>query len=243
MATTKKGELTKVKLEIYKDDKYQKKIGYFDLPINPEQFSQQFQIEYNRNQAQGSQHNNPEYKYTRPQELKLDFIFDGTGVVPEKQNTTGKKFHRDVVGQLQKFFQLTYTMNPEIHKPNFLRLLWGDFSFGYGGKNGFNCILTNLQVNYTLFAPDGKPLRAKLSATFTSYTEQKLRLLEENKKSPDLTHQRKVTAGDTLPLMTYRIYDDPSYYLQIAKVNGLVNFRRLATNTDLRFPPLDKTEP
>ncbi|MDJ0694561.1 LysM peptidoglycan-binding domain-containing protein [Mastigocoleus sp. MO_188.B34] len=236
----KTGELTKVKLEVYKDDRYQNKIGYFDLPINPEQFSQQFQIEYNRSQANGAQHNDPEYKYTRPQELKLDFIFDGTGVVPDKQNPG--KFHRDVVSQLQEFFQLTYTMNPETHKPNFLRLLWGDFSFGYGRKNGFNCILTNLQVNYTLFASDGKPLRAKLSATFTSYTEQKLRLLEENKKSPDLTHQRKVKAGDTLPLMTYRTYDDSSYYLQIAKVNGLINFRRLATNTDLRFPPLEKTE-
>jgi Contractile injection system tube protein len=238
--SAKTGELAKVKLEVYEDDRYQKKIGDFDLPINPEQFSQQFQIEYNRSQAQGSQHNNPEYKFTRPQELKLDFTLDGTGVVPDKQNSG--KFHRDVVGQLQKFFRLTYTMNPETHKPNFLRLLWGNFSFGYDGKNGFDCLLTNLQINYTLFASDGKPLRAKLSATFSSYVEQTLRLREENKKSPDLTHQRKVTAGDTLPLMTYRIYDDPSYYLQVAKVNGLVNFRRLKTNTDLRFPPLEKTQ-
>jgi hypothetical protein len=236
----KTGELTKVKLEVYKDDRYQSKIGAFDLPINPEQFSQQFQIEYNRSQDQGSQHSDLKYKFTLPQELKLDFTLDGTGVVPDKQNSG--KFHRDVVGQLQEFFRLTYKMNPETHKPNFLRLLWGDFSFGYG-EYGFNCLLTNLQINYTLFAPDGKPLRAKLSATFSSYVEPKRRLREENKKSPDLTHQRKVTAGDTLPLMTYRIYDDPSYYLQIAKVNGLVNFRRLATNIDLRFPPLEKTEP
>ncbi len=233
------GELIKVKLEIYKDDRYQSKIGYFDLPINPEQFSQQFQVEYNRQQAQGSQQNDLTYKFTPPQEIKLDFIFDGTGVVPDKQNPG--KFHRDVVGQIEKFFRLTYQMNPETHKPNFLRLLWGEFSFGYG-KYGFDCVLTNVQVNYTLFTPDGKPLRAKLSATFASYVEMKKRLQEENKKSPDLTHQRKVTAGDTLPVMTYRIYDDPSYYLQIAKVNGLVNFRRLKTNTDLRFPPLDKTE-
>jgi nucleoid-associated protein YgaU len=82
-----------------------------------------------------------------------------------------------------------------------------------------------------------------LSATFTSYTEQTLRLLEEKKESPDLTHARKVIAGDTLPLMTYRVYDDSSYYLQIAKVNGLISFRQLATNIDLRFPPLEKTRP
>jgi hypothetical protein len=235
------GDLVKVHIEIYKDKRYQQKLGEeFELSINPEQFSQQFKIAYNREQPQGSQHNDPKYKYTRPQELKLDFVFDGTGVVPDKKNPG--KFHRNVVSQLQDFFRLTYTMNPETHKPNFLRLLWGEFSFGYGNKNGFNCLLTDLQVTYTLFASNGTPLRAKLSATFTSFTEQKLRLLEERKESPDLTHSRTVTAGDTLPLMTYRIYDDPSYYLQIAKVNGLTSFRQLATNTDLMFPPLEKTE-
>lgn len=240
MATAKTGELTKVLIEVYKDKRYESKIDTFELSINPEQFSQQFKIAYNQEQPQGSQHNDPKYKYTRPQDLKLDFIFDGTGVVPKKK--PAGEFHKDVVSQLQKFFRLTYTMNPETHKPNFLRLLWGDFSFGYGGKNGFNCILSDLQVTYTLFASNGTPLRAKLSATFTSFTEQTLRLLEEKKNSPDLTHLRKVTAGDTLPLMTYRIYDDPSYYLQIAKVNGLISFRQLATNTDLKFPPLEKTE-
>ncbi len=235
------GELTKVMIEVYEDDRYSKKLGQFELPINPEQFSQQFKIVYNRQQAQGSQHDDPSYTFTRPQELKLDFILDGTGVIPDKQHPG--KFHRDVVGQLQKFFRLTYTMNPATHKPNFLRLLWGDFSFGYGKEHGFSCTLSDLQVSYTLFASNGTPLRAKLSATFASYTERELRLREENKQSPDLTHLRKVIAGDTLPLMTYRIYDDPSYYLQVAKVNGLVNFRRLATNTDLKFPPLEKTEP
>jgi Contractile injection system tube protein len=236
----KTGELTKVLLEVYQDDRYENQIGSFELPINPEQFSQQFKIEYNREQAQGAQHNDPKYKYTRPQELKLDFVFDGTGVIPKKRQSG--EFHQDVASQLRDFFRLTYTMNPATHKPNFLRLLWGEFSFGYGSKNGFNCILSDLQVNYTLFAANGTPLRAKLSATFTSFTEQTLRLLEERKQSPDLTHLRKVTAGDTLPLMTYRIYDDPSYYLQIATVNGLVSFRRLATNTDLKFPPIEKTQ-
>jgi hypothetical protein len=234
------GELTKVTIEVYEDDRYSRKLDKFELPVNPEQFSQQFKIVYNRQQPQGSQHNNPEYVFTPSKELKLDFIFDGTGVIPDKQHPG--KFHRSVVGQLEKFFRLTYTMNPSTHKPNFLRLLWGNFSFGYGGEHGFNCILTDLQVTYTLFASSGTPLRAKLSATFTSYTEQELRLREEKTNSPDLTHLRKTIAGDTLPLMTYRIYDDPSYYLQVAKVNGLVNFRRLATNTDLKFPPLEKTE-
>jgi nucleoid-associated protein YgaU len=238
------GQLTKVEIRAFEDKTYGKEIGKFELPINPEQFSQAFKVEYDLQQAKGSQGNDPKFKFTRPEELKLDFTFDGTGVVPVSNQTTQadqpRKFYKDVVGQVQAFLNVVYTMDSKTHKPNFLRLLWGNFSFG--NKNGFSCILKDLQINYTLFAPDGKPLRAKISATFVNYIEQVLRVREEGKKSPDVTHLRKVTAGDTLPLMTHAIYGDPSYYLQVAKVNGLVNFRRLATNADLRFPPLGKTE-
>ncbi len=107
--------------------------------------------------------------------------------------------------------------------------------------SSFNCMLKDLQINYTLFSPDGEPLRAKISATFTHYIEPEKRKKKKNKKSPDITHVRKVKAGDSLPLMTHQIYGESSYYLQVAKANGLVNFRRLEINDDLRFPPLEKT--
>lgn len=235
----KTGELTKVEIRAFKDKTYNEKIGKFELPINPEQFSQAFKVEYDLEQAQGSQGNDPQFKFTLPEELKLDFIFDGTGVIPVKGQPTA--FHKNVAEQVQVFLEIVYTMRGDTHKPNFLRLLWGDFSFGT--KNGFDCILKDLQINYTLFAPDGKPLRAKISASFVNYIEQERRVREEGKSSPDITHLRKVRDSDTLPLMVNRIYGDSSYYLQVAKVNGLINFRRLRVNTDLRFPPLDKTSP
>jgi nucleoid-associated protein YgaU len=232
------GELTKIKILAYKDKRFEKKVGEFDLPINPEQFSQAFKVEYDLSQPQGAQGNDPKFKFTRPEELKLDFTFDGTNVVPIKGKPN--QFHQNVAQQVQDFLNVVYIMDGTTHKPNFLQLFWGNFSFG--NKNGFNCILKDLQINYTLFSPDGQPLRAKLGASFVNYIEPERRVREEGKKSPDVTHQRKVTARNTLPLMTYDIYGDPTYYLQIAKVNGLINFRRLATNTDLRFPPLEKTE-
>lgn len=239
-----KGELSKVVILAFEDKGYQKEIGRFTLPINPEQFSQAFKVEYDLQQAAGSKANDPKFKFTSPEELKLDFTFDGTGVIPVSNQTTQssqpRSFYKDVVRQVQSLLNLVYTMNGKTHKPNFLRILWGDFSFG--DKEGFACILKDMQINYTLFAPDGKPLRAKISATFVNFIEQVRRVREEGKKSPDVTHIRKVAAGDTLPLLVQNIYGDPTYYLQVARVNGLVNFRRLATNTDLRFPPIEKTE-
>jgi nucleoid-associated protein YgaU len=238
------GEITKVTIIAYQNKDYGKEIGRFILPINPEQFSQAFKVEYDQKQGAGTQGNDPKFKFTSPEELKLDFTFDGTGVIPVSNQTTKssqpRSFYQDVVGQVQSLLELVYVMDRETHKPNFLRILWGNFPFK--NKNGFACILKDLQINYTLFAPDGKPLRAKISATFINFIEPAQRVREEGKQSPDVTHIRKVTAGDTLPLLTNNIYGDPTYYLQVARVNGLVNFRRLATNTDLRFPPIEKAQ-
>ena len=47
-----------------------------------------------------------------------------------------------------------------------------------------------------------------------------------------------VKEGDHLSLMTQRMYGDPKYYLQIAQVNGLTNYRKLKVGQPLLFPPL-----
>lgn len=64
--------------------------------------------------------------------------------------------------------------------------------------------------------------------------------VEERNSSSDLTHYRTVKKGDTLPLMCYRIYGHSKYYWQIAKVNGLSNFRELQPDNELFFPPIEK---
>ena len=63
---------------------------------------------------------------------------------------------------------------------------------------------------------------------------------QQNPTSPDLTHLRDVKDGDTLPLLVYDIYGDGKFYLEVARVNKLVNFRSLRSATRLSFPPLDK---
>ena len=48
----------------------------------------------------------------------------------------------------------------------------------------------------------------------------------------------QVVDGDTLPLLCNKIYKDSSYYIQVAKFNGLNKFRNLKPGTKLKFPPL-----
>ena len=50
----------------------------------------------------------------------------------------------------------------------------------------------------------------------------------------------EVKAGDNLPAMCRDIYGDASYYLQVAEINELTDFRNLSPGAKLLFPRLEK---
>ncbi|WP_020598755.1 CIS tube protein [Spirosoma panaciterrae] len=225
------GTLEKVMIQAYEDRDMQKKATErpFALPINPETYSQSYKVENESRVGSGNQGTNPNYVATLPEELKLDFFFDGTNTVE------GYAQSGNVREQIQSFLTVVYRMDGKKHRPNFLQIIWGK-------DTTFFCVLKNLDINYTLFQPNGTPLRAKLSAVFTEYKSPEYRVRTENKQSPDLTHRRQVTKGDRLDLMTYRIYEDSQYVLQIAKANRLTTFRQLKPGQTLLFPPFDPNE-
>jgi nucleoid-associated protein YgaU len=112
---------------------------------------------------------------------------------------------------------------------------WGDLVF--------ECVLSKVDIKYTLFDRTGLALRAELNTTFIGSIEDAKRVKQEDKKSPDLTRERIVQAGDTLPLIASELYENPSYYLELARVNGLNHFRKLKPGTTLRLPPLGRQDP
>ena len=54
----------------------------------------------------------------------------------------------------------------------------------------------------------------------------------------NLPYTHIVRKGDTLPELCQQIYNDSSYYIQVAKFNGLNKFRNLKTGSQLIFPPI-----
>ena len=219
--------MEKLKIIAHNDPEMQTQVGEFILPVNPEQYAQKFQVKYDGKVAPGATGVASPFKSSAPEELRLDFTFDGTDTIYGYVHK-GKT----VTVQIQEFKDVVYVLDGEIHQPRFLKV--------FGTNINFPCILSDLQITYTLFKPDGTPLRAKISATFMNFKEVHRRVSEENKNSPDLTHIRPVNDGDKLALMAFRIYKDTKYYLEVAKVNGLTNFRQLRTGQDVIFPPIEK---
>lgn len=210
--------------------------GQFALPINPENYSMAYKIEVDKSSGSGNSGSDIKFKKTPPEQLKLEFIFDNTGTV--MGNTLDGT---SVQQQIKDFMTVVYHVNGESHKPYYLKIIWGE-NLMTGDEVGFNCMLTQLDINYTLFARTGEPIRAKIAAQFTHYIEQKARVSRrQDHRSPDLTHVRTVEIGDRLTLMTHQIYDDQSYYLKVAKANGLTSFRKLQVGKDINFPSISET--
>ncbi|MEL6132139.1 MAG: LysM peptidoglycan-binding domain-containing protein [Bacteroidota bacterium] len=229
------GQLQMMKIVGYKKPTYKdsEKIeeGEFTVQINPENYAQTFEIEYDEDQAPGTSDKLPKYNKTKPQVLEFEFVFDSTGAVPgttDEQRTSAF----GVLETIDQFKKVAFSMDGETHQPPFLILSWGTLLF--------KCVLTGMTLTYKLFRPDGTPVRAVIKAKFQGLIEDALRVAKENKQSPDLTHVRVVQAGDTLPLMCETIYGDPKYYLEVARINKLINFRNLRIGQKIEFPPLAK---
>ena len=200
----------------------------FEALINPESYTLQYKLKFSEgSQGQGTSGAQLKYEYTEPEEITFDFLFDNTGIIDGKPRAS-------VADDLKRFKEVLIAYKGDSHEPRHFKLVWGENSI-------FKGRVTELSINHKMFNPDGTPIRATATVKFRSSIEEQKRAARENKSSPDLTHIRKVKYGDTLPLMCYRIYGDPKYYMQVAEVNGISNFRQLQPGTDIFFPPIDKT--
>jgi hypothetical protein len=213
----------------FSDEKLTQNVGEYVVQINPEKYSQQFSTQITSKPTLNTGGVTNKFVVQKPQDLSLEFYIDATGVVDAANGKTSSGF-TIVQDEIEKFKKVVYAYNGSIHSPNYLRVLWGKLSF--------DCRLDTMEIEYLLFTPSGVPLRAKLNAKFAQYNSPVKLQLKARKSSPDLTHSRTIVAGDTLPLLCFQIYQDPKYYVEIARFNGLNDFRNLEPGRQIFFPPL-----
>lgn len=202
-------------------------IPRFKAHVNPGSYTQSAFVNLSEKQAPGSSSAANNYSHTNPDTLRFEFLLDRTGALGNLASGP-----EGVIPDINHFKKLTLDYEGEIHSPHYLKLIWGTLLY--------DCRLQSLEIEHKMFSPQGLPLRAVLKATFKEYIEDTKRDATQNNNSPDLTHIRTAKEGDTLPLMTQRIYGDSRYYLEIARINGLTNFRKLEPGSELVFPPIEK---
>jgi hypothetical protein len=220
------GEFEKLKIIAYSDPDFadSHQVGEpFEALINPESYTLETRMEFSDQQGSGTSGSQPKFAMKPPEELAFEFLFDNTGIIDGNPR-------EDISEDLQNFKDFLMKYEGDIHSPKLFKFVWG--------TSLMKGICTALNINYKLFNPDGKPIRAICKVTIRELKEEELRVIEENNQSPDLTHYRLIKKGDTLPLLCYSIYGDSKYYIQVARVNKLNNFRNLQAGDQIFFPPI-----
>ncbi len=218
------GTLEKLLIRAHKKPDYSDTfIAEYKAYVNPAELTLAYEMEFDSAQGAGTTGSRMQFKKVKPGDLSLTLFIDGTGANGVKVTV------QDEVKQFQK----VTGYNGDIHRPNYLIVTWGTLEVK-------RCVLKSASIAYKLFQPNGIPLRALITATFSDNSDDATRVARAQDHSADLTHVRLVRAGETLPGLCYAVYGDPGHYLEVARYNGLDHFRVLEPGTRLVFPPLER---
>jgi hypothetical protein len=214
-----------MKIIAYGDEKYSKKRKEMDLQVNPASLKCSQSISYSGTQAMGVSAKEKKFSAAGDSTLTFEAVFDSTGLIDLKEKSVSNAINHleSVVG---------YDGNS--HQPHCLHVIWGSFSFK--GR------MSSLSCNYTLFTPEGEPLRAKVSMSITGSMDKMTEARQANRSSPDMTHVITLKAGENIAWWCNRIYGDASYCTDVARYNRLTGFRNVPPGTQLVFPPLIRAE-
>jgi hypothetical protein len=176
--------------------------------------------------------------------LSLDLFFDTTedgmgGAV------TAVTIKTDLFYQLIK-------IDRDTHAPPVCRFVWGEAWFPGANftdnwasqqrENGFQCVVESVRQRFTLFSPDGAPLRATLSLSLKEYQtlDQQLTMIDPH--SAERTTVHVVQRGESLSQIARLAYGDPGRWRPIADANAIADPLRLAPGAVLTIPALAATQ-
>lgn len=170
--------------------------------------------------------------------LTLDLYFDTT------DDGMGTKA-TSVTALTDQIYQLV-KIEPDTHAPPVCAFLWhkefpGSAVSSHVGnqrRSDFQCVVESVKQRFTLFSPEGVPLRAVVTVSLREYKTLDEQLKQLNLNSPDKTQSHVVQRGDTLTGIAGRHYGLPQRWREVAVANGITDPRRLDAGVFLRVPPL-----
>lgn len=196
----------------------------YTAKINPESIKHTRAAKVNGENVANTAFDTFQFKGYGKETVTMQLIIDGTGYVNASAGS--------VTSQLSELLECVYLFQSSSHKCHFIKIVYGK-AFKDKWWN-----IENFDINYTLFDSNGDPLIAEVDLTFVIHRNKKALSQKDPPFSPDVTHIFTFKEGDSITSMCQEIYDDVSYYVQIAKMNGLTNFREIPIGTKLFFPPL-----
>lgn len=196
------------------------------LHFNPDRIAVSAQASWDRGQAPSGGVPRRQYLGTEPRSLSVEVFLDGGD---------GRS---DVQDDVELLLGCCSPGSPgaggEAVSAPWVRLEWGR-----SRTTAFLAYVAQANAVYTRFAQDGTPLRATCNVTLTEIGGA---TPGQNPTSgangPTGVH--RVVAGDSLPLIAWSAYGDPTAWRAIAEASGIDDPARLESGSELTVPVLEE---
>jgi nucleoid-associated protein YgaU len=208
--------LTKAKITV----EYSK--AFIEVMFNPEEYSLNRDNNFVSQAIPGLSSPLIQFAHGNLRTLDMELLFD----TYEKRT--------DVRLETEKLIHLM-EIDPALHAPPVLIVAWASLQF--------RCVLTRANQKFLLFLDDGRPVRARISASFTEFIDPEHEALQVKRETADYTKQHIVVQGETIGDIAYKYYTDPTKWRPITVSNGLDNPRELAVGEALIIPSLPFANP
>lgn len=195
--------------------------------FNPQDLSLTRTVTWDRNETPTLNSAVMEFRGSAPTTCKMNLIFDTTDTGGDVRAFTNQLMRLTLKGAGGPQRSGVFTSPPTV------AFIWGKFQL-------FKAVITELQLTYTLFLPDGTPVRARAGVTFTQNDHD-----DDPKGAQNPTTRteprkiRLVQAGERLDTIANEEYGHPRYWRKLAEVNNLDHVEALHVGQVLIVPPLD----
>ncbi|HTI28304.1 MAG TPA: LysM peptidoglycan-binding domain-containing protein [Kutzneria sp.] len=199
-------------------------IGRITFQFNPNRLSLNKNTEWRRTPARTAKASAmPEFVGSGPRTLSLEMFLDATAE------------HDDSVERQVERLMDACVPTPKSLSANKPASPWVRFDWGTARTTSFDGVLSSLQITYTLFDVDGKPLRATCALSISEAS------IDEPGQNPtsgsrEATRTHQVVAGDSLEQIAWREYGDATAWRVIAAANDIDDPMTIAPGRELLVP-------
>lgn len=211
---------------------------YYPIQFNPKELSFEKQAQIAEINIPGLDAPIQQFVRNNAEKLTLELFCDTT------DDGMGANA-RSVTEETDKFYQLVKII-PDRHAPPVVTFSWNrkfpgdslDSNWGNQKRYSFTGVVESVRQKFTLFSPEGVPLRATVTIVLREYKPIEEQLDQLGLSSPDRTHSHMLAVGETLSAVAARYYQLPGEWRRIADANDIEDPRRLETGQMLSVPAI-----
>jgi Contractile injection system tube protein/LysM domain len=198
--------------------------------FNPKEYTFSKQNNWQRTNQSKTDAPSLEFSGGQPTSLKIQLLFDtyhkakGVGSVEDVRVHTGRLWGLMLIDPELK------DPKSKSGRPPKVRFMWGQ-------TWTFDAVISSISQQFTMFMPDGLPVRATLDVSFEQLRDEN-QLKAQNPSSGGIGGERLWTVrdGDSLERIAFETLGDATQWRQIADANRLTSIRRLAPGQVLVIP-------